>query len=302
MQSPETEIGIVPEARHDPELGRTIDVAGIRTNYHDLGSGSPLLMIHGSGPGVSAWANWRMNLVALAARRRVIAPDCLGFGHTDRPADAAYSRARWLDHLIGLLDALALDRVDIVGNSFGGGLALALAQRHPERVGRLVLMGSIGIGFAITPGLEAVWGYVPSTANMRRLLEIFAFDTRLAGEDLAEKRYRASILPGAQEAFAAMFPPPRQRSVDAFALSDAELERIPHPTLILHGREDRVIPPGNAHRLFALLPDAELHMFGRCGHWTQIEHADAFNRIVDDFLARGANAEATATPGAKAVD
>jgi len=286
----------------NPELGRLIDVAGIRTNYHDLGSGPPLLMIHGSGPGVSAWANWRMNLAALAARRRVIAPDCVGFGYTERPANADYSRARWLDHLVGLLDALALDRVDIVGNSFGGGLALALAQRHPERVRRLVLMGSIGIDFAITPGLEAVWGYVPSVTNMRRLLEIFAFDTRLAGEDLAEKRYRASILPGAQEAFGAMFPPPRQRSVDAFAMSAAELGRIAQPTLILHGREDQVIPPENAHRLFALIPDAELHMFGKCGHWTQIEHADAFNRLVEDFLARGENVDAAAAPRAETAE
>jgi len=289
----------MPEPSKNPELGRMIVAAGVRTNYHDLGSGLPLLMIHGSGPGVSAWANWRMNLAALAQRRRVIAPDCVGFGYSERPASAEYSRAGWLRHLVGLLDALALDRVDIVGNSFGGGLALALALKHPERVRRLVLMGSIGIDFVITPGLEAVWGYAPSVANMQRLLDIFSFDRRLMSDDLAEKRYRASILPGAQEAFASMFPVPRQLSVDAFALTAAELGSIAHKTLIIHGREDQVIPPENAHRLFALIPDAELHMFGRCGHWTQIEHAAAFNRIVDEFLARGVDVDAAAATPVK---
>ncbi len=128
------------------------------TNVHDLGQGAPALFIHGSGPGVSAWANWRLALPVLAQARRVIAPDVAGFGYTDRPPGIAYTMDTWVQQAIDLLDALDVERADVVGNSFGGALSLALAIRAPHRVRRLVLMGSVGVPFAITPGLDAVWG------------------------------------------------------------------------------------------------------------------------------------------------
>lgn len=273
-----------PGAAPDPEIGRTILAGAIRTNVHDVGSGWPLLMIHGSGPGVSAWANWRLNMGPLAQGRRVIAPDMVGFGFTERPADVVYGKELWVRHLADLMDAMDIPQADIVGNSFGGALALAFAIRYPERVRRLVLMGSAGLSFPITPGLDAVWGYQPSIAAMRGLLDIFAHDRALVTDELAELRYRASIRPGFQESFSAMFPEPRQEGLDALASDEAAIAALPHPALIVHGREDRVIPPEASQRLFALLPDAELHMFGRCGHWTQIEHAARFNRLVADFL------------------
>jgi 2-hydroxymuconate-semialdehyde hydrolase len=266
------------------ERGRTITAAGIRTNYHDEGAGAPVVLLHGSGPGVTAYANWRLTIPALRARHRVIAPDLIGFGETERPAGIVYRLETWVRHALGLLDALALPRVDLVGNSFGGALALALALRHPERVRRLVLMGSAGLSFPITAGLEAVWGYEPSVEAMRRLLDVFAFDQSLVGDDLARVRHAASLRPGYQEAFSAMFPAPRQRWVDGLASDERDLARLPHPTLIVHGREDRVIPPSCSQRLLELIPDAQLHVFGRCGHWTQIEHAGRFSRLVLDFL------------------
>ena len=269
----------------NPEIAHSIDAAGLRTNYHDSGSGAPVLLIHGSGPGVSAWANWRTVMPALAERARVIAPDMAGFGYSERPAGFVYGMDVWVRQAVGLLDALQIARADLVGNSFGGALALALAIRHPERVRRLVLMGSVGVSFPITPGLDAVWGYEPSVAAMRALLDIFAFDRTLVSDELAQLRYEASIRPGFQESFAAMFPAPRQRWVQALASSEADIRRIPHETLIVHGREDQVIPLENAYRLTALLARAQLHVYGRCGHWTQIEHAARFARLVGDFLA-----------------
>ncbi|GAB2733527.1 alpha/beta hydrolase [Melaminivora jejuensis] len=269
----------------NPEVARSITAAGIRTNYHDLGSGAPVLLIHGSGPGVSAWANWRLLMAPLAERARVIAPDMAGFGYSERPAGFAYGMDAWVRQAVGLLDALGIARADLVGNSFGGGLALALAIRHPERVRRLVLMGSVGVPFELTPGLDAVWGYEPSLAAMRALLDIFAFDRSRVTDELARLRYEASIRPGFQESFAAMFPAPRQRWVDALASPEADIRRIPHETLVVHGREDRVIPLANAYRLTELLPRVQLHVYGQCGHWTQIEHAARFARLVGDFLA-----------------
>ncbi len=269
-----------------PEVGVMIDAGHIRTNVHDVGDGDAVLLLHGSGPGVTAWANWRLTIPALAEHHRVIAPDIVGFGFTDRPDGMRYDLAQWTEHAVTVLDALGVSRCHVVGNSFGGSLALSLAIHHPDRVGSLVLMGAAGVPFPLTEGLDAVWGYEPSVESMERLLEIFAFDQTLVGRDLAELRFQASIRPGVQEAFAQMFPPPRQEALDAITHDISDIARIPAPTLIVHGRDDEVIPLSNAFRLLELIDRAELHVFGRCGHWTQIEHADAFSSLVLDFLAR----------------
>jgi 2-hydroxymuconate-semialdehyde hydrolase len=269
----------------NPEIGKYCLAAGINTNFHDNGHGEPLLLIHGSGPGVSAWVNWRLVMPVLATRRRVIAPDMVGFGFTDRPANQRYDMETWVAQAIGLLDTLKIERTDLVGNSFGGALALALTIRHPERVRRLILMGSVGVPFTITPALDAVWGYVPSIESMRRLMDFFAYDRNLVNDDLARLRYEASIRPGFQESFSAMFPAPRQRWVDAMASPEEDIRRIPHETLVVHGREDQVIPLSTSLTLANWISRSQLHVFGRCGHWTQIEHAARFARLVEDFLA-----------------
>lgn len=269
----------------NPEIGRRVRTGGFETNVHDVGSGAPVLLIHGSGPGVSAWANWRLVIPALAKDRRVIAPDMVGFGYTDRPAGIQYGMDTWVQQALDLLDALGLEQVDLVGNSFGGALAMALAIRAPQRVRRLVLMGSVGVPFEITEGLDAVWGYQPSFEAMRGIMDYFAWSRELVSDELAELRYQASIRPGFQESFAAMFPAPRQRWVDAMTSREADIRALPHETLIIHGREDKVIPLSNSLTLAEWIANAQLHVFGHCGHWTQIEHNARFNRLVGDFLA-----------------
>lgn len=266
------------------EIGKSIVSAGVRTNYHDLGAGSPVVMIHGSGPGVSAWANWRLALPELAKNRRVLAPDMAGFGYSDGLTGGVYSLNEWVRQAVGFLDAMEIERTDLVGNSFGGAISLALAIRHPERVRRLVLMGSVGLKFELTPALDAVWGYTPSVESMRGVMSTFAYDTSLLTDSLAQMRYEASARPGVQEAYAAMFPVPRQRWVDALASPEDLIATLPHETLVIHGREDRVIPLATSLRLANLIPRAQLHVFGQCGHWTQIEHASRFVRLVGDFL------------------
>jgi 2-hydroxymuconate-semialdehyde hydrolase len=274
-----------------PEIGRSIVAAGLRTNYHDLGKGFPLLMLHGSGPGVSAWANWRLVMPELAETSRVIAPDLAGFGFSERPEGFAYTMENWVNQAVGLLDALDIPQADLVGNSFGGALALALTIRHPQRVRRLVLMGSVGVPFQITPGLDAVWGYTPSFENMRAIMDLFAWDRSLVNDELAQLRYEASMRPGFQESFAAMFPAPRQRWVDAMASREADIRAISHETLVIHGRDDRIIPLANSLTLAQWISRAQLHVFGRCGHWTQIEHAARFARLVAGFLAEAGSDE-----------
>jgi len=254
------------------------------TNYHEAGTGTPVILIHGSGPGVSAWSNWRLTIPYLAERLHVFAYDQLGFGYSDLPDQRVYNLERWTDHLFSFMEAVGVERAHLIGNSMGAAVALAAAIKHPERVHKLILMGPMGVRFSITEGLDAVWGYTPGVANMKRLIDIFAYDRKLVTDELAEQRYKASIRPGMQEAFSSMFPIPRQQGVDALAAYEERLAEIQAPTLIFHGREDRVIPLASSQKLLSVLEHVQLHIFSHCGHWTMIEHAAAFNRLTRDFL------------------
>jgi 2-hydroxymuconate-semialdehyde hydrolase len=272
------------EGHAGPEVGRSIRAGGVETNYHELGSGPPVILIHGSGPGVSAWANWRLALPYFAERLHVFGYDQIGFGYTALPAEQRYGLDRWVEHLLAFMRAVGLERAHLVGNSMGASVALATAVTHPEVVDRLVVMGATGVQFTLNEALDAVCGYTPSLENMKRLLDVFAYDRAVIPDELAEMRYQASIRPGMQEALASMFPAPRQRGVDALAAYEGRLGSIRARTLIVHGREDRVIPLSAGLKLLEAIDNAQLHVFGHCGHWTQLEHAATFNRLVRDFL------------------
>lgn len=269
----------------NPEIGATADANGIKTNYLEAGKGDPVVLIHGSGPGVTSYANWRLVLPALAEDFRVLAPDMVGFGFSERPANIKYGVQTWADQVVGLMDTLELPTAHLVGNSFGGAIALRIATQHPDRVGKLVLMGSMGVPFPITEGLERVWGYEPSFENMRKVLDVFAYSRDLVNDELAEVRYRGSIQPGFQESFAAMFPAPRQRWVEAMCTPEDDIRRLPHRTLIVHGREDQVIPVQTSLRLMELIDNADLSVFSHCGHWSMIERTEDFNRNVREFFS-----------------
>jgi len=269
----------------NPAIGASADANGIKTNYLEAGKGDPVVLIHGSGPGVTSYANWRLVLPALAEYFRVLAPDMVGFGFSQRPTNIEYGVQTWADQVVGLMDTLGLPTAHLVGNSFGGAIALRIATQHPDRVGKLVLMGSMGVPFPITEGLERVWGYQPSFENMRKVLDVFAYSRELVNDELAEVRYRGSIQPGFQESFAAMFPAPRQRWVEAMCTPEDDIRRLPHRTLIVHGREDQVIPVQTSLRLMELIDNADLSVFSHCGHWSMIERTADFNRSVSEFFS-----------------
>jgi len=184
------------------------------------------------------------------------------------------------------MDALGVPKAHLVGNSMGAAVAIAAAVQQPSRVGRLVLMGSMGVRFQLVPndGIDLVWGYTPSFDNMKRLINLFAYDRKIVTDELTELRFRASTRPGVQEAFTSMFPAPRQAGIDDLARFEDRIGSIAHPTLIFHGREDRVIPLQTSLKLVSALADGQLHVFGKCGHWTQTEHADEFNVMTRQFL------------------
>ena len=133
----------------------------------------------------------------------------------------------------------------------------------------------------------------PSFENMKSLIETFAYDqSNAANSDLVEMRYQASIQEGFQEAFSSMFPAPRQRHLDAMALSEDELRNIQAPVLLIHGREDKVIPLAETSwKIAQLIPNAQLHVFPHCGHWVQIEKTEQFIHQVLEFLSQPETAD-----------
>ena len=265
---------------------RTIDAGGIETRYLEAGSGEPVIMLHGSGPGVSGLANWQHNIGALSQRFHLLAPDIVGFGATERPDDIIYSLRTWTDHVWAFLDAHDIEKTAIVGNSLGGRIALQMATDRPERITKMVLMGAPGVGMTLTDGLAALRAYQPSHDAMRDLLRnYFAVDPAMITDELVAIRYQASIADGAYEAYRTMFFDPRHAGSE-LGITEDEVRAIATPTLLVHGREDRVVPLQVSVTMLGLLPNADLHVFSACGHWTQIERADEFSALVADYLAR----------------
>lgn len=264
---------------------RTIDAGGVQTSYLEAGAGEPVVMLHGSGPGVSAMANWQHNIGALAQRFRVLAPDIVGFGATQRPDDVVYSLRTWTDQIWAFLDAHGIEKTAIVGNSLGGRIALQMATDCPDRITKMVLMGAPGVGMTLTDGLAALRAYEPSHDAMRDLLRnYFAVDPAMITDELVAIRYEASIAGGAYEAYRAMFFDPRHTG-SQLGITEDEARAIATPALLVHGREDRVVPMQVSVTMLGLLPNADLHVFSACGHWTQIERADEFSALVADYLA-----------------
>jgi pimeloyl-ACP methyl ester carboxylesterase len=264
----------------------TIDAGGIKTRYLDAGTGHPVLMLHGSGPGVSGTANWQHNIGALAERFRVLAPDLVGFGDTERPKGVVYSLRTWTDHVSAFLDAQGIESASIVGNSLGGRIAMQMATDQPDRIAKMVLMAAPGVGMTLTDGLAALRAYRPSHDAMRELLRnFFAVDPAMITDELVRIRYEASVANGAFEAYESMFNDPRHRGSE-LGITEEEARAITNPILLVHGREDKVVPLAVSVTMLGLFPNADLHVFSACGHWTQIERAEEFSALVANYLGR----------------
>jgi 2-hydroxymuconate-semialdehyde hydrolase len=269
----------------NPEYGTKVPTCGYLTNCHDAGSGPAVLLLHGSGAGVSGWANWRMLIPELARKWRVLAPDLVGFGYTETPADFAFRfMDSWVDQMLAVLDGLGVERAHIVGNSFGGAVALWMAHRAPDRTGRLILMGPGGWPAPVGPELTALWAYKPSPEAMREAMSVMAYDQGLITDELVDMRYRATLREGAQAIFERVFPPPYQRWLDAQTLPIGALQAIDNEVLLIHGKEDRVVPSSVSWNLHQHLPNSQFHSISRCGHWTMVEHSRRFRQLVENFL------------------
>ncbi len=288
--------------------GSDADIGGLPVRYYDSGPASAgsggtgrgdagtIVLLHGGGPGASSWSNFGRNMPVFAKRFRSVMMDLPGYGGSAaRPATGHFFTVA-ASALAGLLDELGVTKTHIVGNSLGGGTALRFALDYPDRVGRLVLMGPGGLTLNVlapdpTEGVRRLMEFAappgPSREKMAAFLKIMVHDQRLVTDELIEERFAVASRPEAMAGMAAMgasfFG---EHAEDGMLWREAH--RVKHEALLIWGREDRVNPLDGALIALKQLKRAQLHVFGGCGHWAQLEKFDEFNDLSLRFLAGGA--------------
>jgi 2-hydroxy-6-oxonona-2,4-dienedioate hydrolase/4,5:9,10-diseco-3-hydroxy-5,9,17-trioxoandrosta-1(10),2-diene-4-oate hydrolase len=269
------------------------------TSYGDIavaeaGHGPVLVMLHGGGPGASGVSNYHQNLPALTQHFRVVLQDQPGFGDSYRPTeddlDAQSITAIAVGALFEALDELGIERFHLLGNSLGGAAAIAMAQTQPQRITGLVLMapggGWLPFGPTPTEGQKEMFRYYngggPSEKKMANFIRTMVFNHKQFGEDVVRARYEASLDPSHIEFY--------HRYNAAFAKRHGmdplwrDLHKITAPTLLLWGRDDRTITLDGSQIMLKQIRNVQLHVFGNCGHWVQLERQRDFERLVADFL------------------
>jgi 4,5:9,10-diseco-3-hydroxy-5,9,17-trioxoandrosta-1(10),2-diene-4-oate hydrolase len=279
------------------ETSRFADAAGMRLHYHEAGpaspDGLPVVLLHGGGPGASGWSNFGRNLPVFAGHFRTFLVDQPGFGQSDRPPVTGNYFTFAADALAGLLKTLGIERVHLIGNSLGGGTAVRFALNYPDRAGRLVLMAPGGLGLNVfapdpTEGVKRLMEFAappgPSQQKMAAFLRTLVHDQRLITDDLVDERLAAASDPAALAAMASLGASFFDPATAEDGLLWREAHRLRHRVLLIWGREDRVNPLDGALVALKVIRRAQLHVFGGCGHWAQLEKFAEFNRLAISFL------------------
>ncbi|MDT7757677.1 MAG: hypothetical protein QOH27_3575 [Mycobacterium sp.] len=288
------ENGATVTAGPDDGLLEITTPAGV-LRYYDQGSGPALLFLHGSGPGVTGWRNFRGVLPTFAEHFRCLVLEFPGFGVSDDFGGHPMVTAQGA--VAPFLDALDVPKVDIVGNSMGGGVGINFAINNPDRVGKLVTIGGIGTNvFSPGPseGIRLLQDFTEEPTRQRLIdwLRSMVYDEALATDQLIEERWALATDPPTLEsarrmygkaAFAQMMAMMRHADMP---MPWAIMHKVKCPTLLTWGRDDRVSPLDMALIPMRTIPNAELHVFPNCGHWAMIEAKQAFESTVLAFLRR----------------
>jgi 2-hydroxy-6-oxo-6-(2'-aminophenyl)hexa-2,4-dienoate hydrolase len=267
-----------------------VDAGGLRTHYLEAGQGAALVLIHGGGAGADSRGNWKATLPQFTGHFRVVAVDMVGFGDTDKPDPAAfeYSQSARVEHLHAFLAALQIERASFIGNSMGGATALGLAALYPHAVDRLVLMGSAGLNAAIHADLVPVLNYDFTRAGMVRLIQALVHPGFEIDDALVDYRLTRSLDPACRAAYGATMQ--WIRSQGGLAYSPEVISRVRCPTLVVNGKQDKVVPLANAYRFLELIENSWGWIVPHCGHWAMIEQPEAFARTCLEFLRPAAQA------------
>ncbi|MBA8959661.1 2-hydroxy-6-oxonona-2,4-dienedioate hydrolase [Rhodococcus percolatus] len=263
--------------------------------YHEAGDGPPLLLLHGSGPGVTGWRNFRGNLSVFAEHFRTFVLEFPGFGVSDDFGGHPMLTAG--DAVLRFLDGLGLDEVAMLGNSMGGIVATQFAIAHPDRVGKLITIGGIGRNlFSPGPGegINLLMEFTddPTRERLIAWLHSMVFDPAMVTEELIEERWTQATDPETLASARKMYSKAAFEAGAKAALESdatpywAQLHKVKAPTLLTWGRDDRVSPLDMAIIPMRSIPRAELHVFPNCGHWAMIEQKTAFESAVLAFLLR----------------
>ena len=275
---------------HEPVRSRYLDVGGIRTHYLDAGDGPPVVLLHSGEFGGSAELCWEFNIGPLARDFRVIAPDWLGFGGTDKLRDFVSGSDRMIRHMSAFLQAMAIEQADFAGASMGATMLLREAARPGCRFPIRRLVVASGGGFV--PDNEErrrLLSYDGTPEAMRAILRANFHDPAWAQDDAyVKRRVEASLAPGAWEAIAAArLKPPTVPPRSDFGQPDTiAYERIPYPTLAIAGAEDKLRLPVY-HEALGRIPDSRIVVLAEAGHLLNIEKAGEFNGLVREFLLPG---------------
>ena len=272
---------------------RFTSVGSLKIAYHEQGSGDVILCLHGGGPGANGYSNFSRNLDALAKTFRVILVDMPGYGESDKPRIEQPLNSYYAQFARDFMDAMGIERAHLLGNSLGGGACIKVAIDYPDRVDRLVLMGpggGLALHSAVGPseGIRHLVNFYegdgPTRAKFDAFLRLMVFDPSKLTEELVSQRFAAATQPDVAENF-----PLRVANMKLpYEPLWPKLAGVKAKSLIVWGRDDRTNTVDNAYIMLHQIPDAQLHIYSRCGHWAQWEHADAFNRLVIDFLGEDA--------------
>jgi len=261
-----------------------IDASGIKTHYLEAGQGKPIILMHGGGAGADAWSNWRGCIPTFARHFRVLAIDMLGFGKTDKPDPASfvYSQDARSKHLANFIEAMDLQKVSLVGNSMGGATSLGVCMQRPELVDKLVLMGSAGLNAEISEALRVILSYAPSRENMQQLVRVLTHDEFQPDPEVLEYRYNLTQQPGVMAAYGATMKWVAQQG--GLFYPEEAIQQVKHNTLIVNGKQDKIVPPELGWKFSQLLENSRLYLIPHCGHWAMVEHPQEFCDMVTWFL------------------
>jgi 2-hydroxymuconate-semialdehyde hydrolase len=245
------------------------------------GSGFPLLMLHGSGPGVSAWGNFRLVLEDLERSFRVLAIDLIGFGESSRkPVKPYFDLDLWMRQARFAMNLLGDGEIGIIGHSVSAVLALRLAATSP-RVTRVMTTGAMGGKFVANHDLEMTWSVPRTRDDLRKAMQSLIYDHSLINDTVLDNRMKLLGTNGYSGYFGDMFAGDKQQYVDACVLEPAELRELKCEVTLVHGRDDRPIPAmENSISIGALIPNADVVLLGKCSHSVAVEHPDKFMDIA----------------------
>ncbi|TSH96816.1 alpha/beta hydrolase [Verticiella sediminum] len=257
---------------------------GIPVTYYQSGSGTPLLMLHGSGPGASSLGNWRTVLGPLSEHFEVFAMDLIGFGKSGRkPQPPYFDYAMWVRQAQAMLARIAGEQVGLIGHSLSGSIALRLASMEP-RVAAVLTTGTMGGHFTPNDLTRRVWTGPRNREELVQTLSGIIHDTSVIDEPYVAAREPVVFAPGYADYFDAMFEGDKQQYADAAVLDAATLAQVRCPVRLLHGREDLAFPPSCTHDIASALPQADVVLLAECSHSVAFERSATFIAEVRDFM------------------